>query len=227
MRQKEGNAGTAWEKLFSSLYPASRVGGRTGGRQQQKEVWFRRQEVTHNWLKAFYCQNHIFEIFSKVFCLFTNKTCRSSVLRHGVPRVLALISCFSWGATHSHHWLTQFFYLFQSNISQTASHPVSFHSAESCPAVSLNVCDITMATNIPPQSQHGDWRQSESGRGSAHSFPFFGRPAGHRWSLLHSQSKCNSHGIHEVKTEHRHEIKVICLLKTDSARIHHVAELFP
>lgn len=64
------------------------------------------------------------------------------------------------GATHSNHWLTQFFYLFQSNISQHASHPVSFPSAESCPAVYLNVCNITMATNICPQSQHGDWRQS-------------------------------------------------------------------
>lgn len=103
------------------------------------------------------------------------------------------------GATHSHHWLTQFFYLFQSNISQHASHPVSFPSAESCPAVYLNVCDITMATNIRPQSQRGDWRQSESGRGSAHSFSFFRRPAGHRWRLLHAQSKCSSHEIHEVK----------------------------
>lgn len=171
---------------------SSQQGG-SGGRERQ-EVCFRRKEVTHNWLQGFYLQNQVslFDFFKKKH---TNEVCSGKVS----PEFWRWFPVSRGGVTHSHHWLTQFSYLFQSNISQHASHPVSFPTAESCPVVYLNVCNITMATNICPQSQRGDWRQWESVCGSAHSFPSFQWPAGQRWRLLHAQSKCRSHDIHEVK----------------------------
>lgn len=129
-----------------------------------------------------------------LFHVRMNKTCQSSVLRRGVPRVLSLISCFSWRC-HSLTSLADPVLLFIPKKHQptriTSCLPVHF-SSESCRTIHLNVCGITMATNIHPQCQCGDVQIGDSWS-PAPSFSYLQRPAGQRQRLLHPLSKYRPH----------------------------------